>query len=286
MIFLKIGFWLIVVGITFHFLTRDYLNPYKLFMVFGKKGSGKTTLLVRLAVMGINKGWHVYSTEDIAVPGVRKFDVNMVGKKKFDYHSIVLIDEVGMIWDNRNFKTFAEEVRDWFKLQRHYKCKVYLFSQSFDIDKKLRDLTDGLYLCSTKLRVITWAKRIHRSVTLTKSEADRDSHISEDLEFDSILTWPFGGRILTWIPRYAKYFDSHVVPDMPSMPYSTRIPALEGKKQSRFFPWFSKTAILLCSAKRYRREHRQYFSSSLPRKNKLQQLRLPRIRAAASKISA
>lgn len=224
-----------------------------------------------MAVDYINKGWHVYSTEDIAVPGVRKFDVNMIGKRTFDYHSLVLIDEAGMIWDNRNFTTFAEEVRDWFKLQRHYRCKVYLFSQSFDIDKKLRDLTDGLYLCSTKLRVITWAKRIHRSVALTKSEADRESHIAEDLEFDSILTWPFGGRILTWIPKYAKYFDSHVVPQLKPMPYSTRIPVLEGKKQTRFRPWLSKTGILLRSVKKYRRQHRQYFSSSLPRKNKLKQ---------------
>lgn len=284
MIFFKIGFGLVAFGITFHLLTRSYLNPYKLYMVFGKKGSGKTTLLVRLAVKFSNKGWHVYSTEDIAVPGVRKFDVNMIGRKTFDFHSIILIDEVGMIWDNRNFKSFAEEVRDWFKLQRHYKCKVYLFSQSFDIDKKLRDLTDGLYLCSTKLRVFSWAKRIHRSITLTKSEADKESRISEDLEFDSIFSWPFGGRILTWIPRYAKYFDSHVVPSMDPMPFSTRIPVLEGKKQSRFWPWFNKTFILLRSVKRYRRQHRQCFSRSLPKKNKLLQLRPARILVSGANI--
>lgn len=279
MIFLKIGIGLIVAGILFHLLTRSYLNPYKLYMVFGKKGSGKTTLLVRLAVKHINKGWHVYSTEDIAVPGVRKFDVNMIGRKSFDYNSLVLIDEVGMIWDSRDFKNFAVQVRDWFKLQRHYRCKVYLFSQSFDIDKKLRDLTDGLYLCSTKLRVFSWAKRIHRSITLTKSEADKDSHISEDLEFDSILTWPFGGRILTWIPKYAKYFDSHVVPVMPAMPYSTRIPVLEGKQQSRFLPWLTKTSILLRSVRKYRKRHKKYFSSSLPRSSRLGKLLPARIHA-------
>lgn len=279
MILIMIVLGLIAAFVVFHLLTRSYLNPYKLYMVFGKKGSGKTTLLVRLAVQHINKGWHVYSTEDIAVPGIRKFDVSMIGQKSFDHNSLVLIDEVGMIWDNRNFKNFAEEVRDWFKLQRHYRCKVYLFSQSFDIDKKLRDLTDGLYLCSTKLRVFSWAKRIHRSITLTKSEAERESHISEDLEFDSILAWPFGGRILTWIPKYAKYFDSHVVPVMDPMPYSTRIPVLEGKKQSRFRPWFSKTAILLRSVKRYRRQHRQYFSRSLPRSSRLRKLQPARIRA-------
>lgn len=219
MILFKIGFVLIIFLIVFHFATRKYINPYKLYMVFGKKGSGKSTLMVRLALSHINKGWSVYCSEHINVPGVRYFNINQIGRKTFDSNSLVLIDEVGMIWDNRDFKNFANDVRDWFKLQRHYKCKVYLFSQSFDIDKKLRDLTDGLYLCSTKLRVITWAKRIHRSITLTSSEADRESRIAEDLVFDSLLAWPFGSRILTWIPKYAKYFDSHVVKPLPPVIY-------------------------------------------------------------------
>lgn len=213
------GAALIAVGIVFHFATRKYLNRYKLYMVFGKKGSGKSTLMTRLALDHLGNGWRVYCTETINIPGVRKFDVSDIGKKTFEEDSLVLVDEVGMIWDNRDFKKFATEVRDWFKLQRHYKCKVYLFSQSFDIDKKLRDLTDGLYLCNTILRVFTWAKRIHRSVVLTQAEADRESRISENLEFDSILMWPFGGRILTYIPKYAPYFDSHSVPPLDPINY-------------------------------------------------------------------
>lgn len=217
---IKFTFWLVVVMLVFHFSTRKYLNPYKLYMVFGKKGSGKSTLMTRLAVDHVmKKGWTVYCTEKINVPGVRYFDVSEIGKKSFDTHSLVLVDEVGMIWDNRDFKKFATEVRDWFKLQRHYQCKVYLFSQSFDIDKKLRDLTDGLYLCDTVLRVFTWAKRIHRTVVLTEAEADRESRISENLEFDSILMWPFGGRILTYIPKYAHFFDSHCVPVLDPVPF-------------------------------------------------------------------
>lgn len=47
-----------------------------------------------------------------------------------------------MIWDNRGFKNFPTEVRDYFKLQRHYKHVVILASQTFDVDKKIRDLAD------------------------------------------------------------------------------------------------------------------------------------------------
>lgn len=219
MFIFKLGFFLILFGIVFHLCTKKYINPYKLYMVFGKKGSGKSTLMTRLAVQYVKRGWTVYCTEPLSVDGVRKFDVSWVGKRSFDSNSLVLIDEVGMVWDNRDFTKFPKEVRDWFKLQRHYQCKVYLFSQAFDIDKKLRDLTDGLYLCSTKLRVFSWAKRIHRTVVLTESESDRESRISENLEFDTVLSWPFGGRILTFIPRYAKYFDSHCVPKLDPLPY-------------------------------------------------------------------
>ncbi len=28
-------------------------------------------------------------------------------------HSCIIVDEVGMIWDNRNFKNFKPEVRDF-----------------------------------------------------------------------------------------------------------------------------------------------------------------------------
>lgn len=258
---LKIGIVISILFTAFHFATRKYLNPYKLYMVFGKKGSGKSTLMVRLALDHLGKGFRVYCTEPINVPGVRLFDVSDIGKKCFDEHSLVLVDEVGMIWDNRDFKKFATEVRDWFKLQRHYKCKVYLFSQSFDIDKKLRDLTDGLYLCNTVLRVFTWAKRIHRSVVLTQAEADRESRISENLEFDSLISWFWGGRILTYIPKYTRYFDSHCVPYLDPLSYREMSgpPAVSETKTLfccvRFIQdkWIRFTGLLSSFIRRHRR---------------------------------
>ena len=80
MFLIYFGLFLIVVGVVFHFATRKYLNPYKLYMVFGKKGSGKSTLMTRLALDHLGKGWRVYCTEPINVPGVRLFDVSDIGK--------------------------------------------------------------------------------------------------------------------------------------------------------------------------------------------------------------
>lgn len=199
--------------LLFHLTTRKYLNPYKLIFVFGKKGSGKSTLLTKYALDYQKRGWKVYSTEDI--PGCLKIDYTDIGFTYFPPRSCLIIDEVGMLWDNRNFKNFKPEVRDYFKLQRHYKHCVILASQTFDVDKKIRDLADEMYLVTKKLRVFSYAKKIIRKLVLVKSTAEGESRISEDLEFDSLLFFWAGSRKLTYIPKYAKYFDSFITPELP-----------------------------------------------------------------------
>lgn len=100
--------------LVFNGLTRKYLNPYKLNMVIGKKGSGKTTLLTKLAIKALKKGKTVYST--VEIPGTYLFDPLKVGDFTFKPNSLVLIDEVGLIWDNRNFKNFNSKWTYFFKM--------------------------------------------------------------------------------------------------------------------------------------------------------------------------
>lgn len=225
-----VGYVLIALLIGFpllwDFTTRKYLNPYKLYLVFGKKGSGKSTYLVKLARKHLKKGWIVYTNmEELFMPGVRHFEIKHLGDFVPEAHSLLILDEVGMIWDNRDYKTFKPQVRDFFKLQRHYHVKVYMASQTFDVDKKLRDLCDGMYLHSNFARVFTLGKRITRRVVITESTSEAESRISEDLKICPFWEWT-----LTYIPRWAKFFDSHAIPDKPHLRYSTDslTPALDG----------------------------------------------------------
>ena len=218
--------FLIGFPLLWDFTTRTYLNPYKLYLVFGKKGSGKSTYLVKLARKHLKKGWIVYTNmEELFMPGVRHFEIKHLGDFVPEAHSLLLLDEVGMIWDNRDYKTFKPQVRDFFKLQRHYHVKVYMASQTFDVDKKLRDLCDGMYLHSNFARVFTLGKRITRKVVITESTSEAESRISEDLKICPFWEWT-----LTYIPRWAKFFDSHAIPDKPHLRYSTDslTPALDG----------------------------------------------------------
>ena len=210
---------LCVSPLIFNFATRKYLNPYKLYLVFGKKGSGKSTYLVKLAKQYLKrkKRWNIYTNMDeLFIPGVRHFDIKHLGDFVPEADSLLLLDEVGMIWDNRDYKTFRPEVRDFFKLQRHYHVTVYMASQTFDVDKKLRDLCDGMFLHSNFMRVFTLGRRITRQVVITESTSEAESRISEDLK---IL--PFWNWTLTYIPKYAKYFDSHSIPEKPHLKYTT-----------------------------------------------------------------
>ena len=224
---------------VFALLTKKYVNPYKLIMIFGKKGAGKSTLLTKFAFKHMKKGWTVYSTEYI--PGTYHVEPEYIGfvelvdfnYKPFnadDYKGLtkafkvfrnwvnpyrpkilLLIDEVGMIWDNRNFKNFKPEVRDFFKLQRHRCVKCILFSQTFDIDKKLRDLTDQMFLVCNLFRVFSYGKKIKKFITIKESQTDDSSNLAEGLKFEPFIFFLFGSRTLTFIPRWARYFDSYKV---------------------------------------------------------------------------
>lgn len=212
--FFKAFFVVCAVGSVYHFLTRKYVNPYTLTFIFAKKGQGKSTLLTKLALQHLKRGWTVYSTDPI--PGCYYVPVEDVGYYEFEPHSLLIIDEIGMIWDNRNFKKFPVEVRDWFKLQRHRQVKVICASQSFDVDKKIRDLADNMFLLQKKFRVFSWGKRILKVLDIVEADGNTqsESRIVDQLKFDSLFFFWAGSRTLTFIPHWVKYFDSFAAPEL------------------------------------------------------------------------
>nr|WP_300834130.1 zonular occludens toxin domain-containing protein [uncultured Acetatifactor sp.] len=196
-------------------MARKYRNPYKLTLVFGKKGSGKTTFLTKKAVQYMRRGKTVYST--VYIPGAHMFDVQQIGNYTFPPESVVFVDEVGMVWDNRNFKSFRPEVRDWFKLQRHYHVTVWLFSQATDIDIKLRMLMDEMYLCTCHMNFLSVARKIRRSITIVHPSGDAEARIADDINFVPVWYSLFGAKsaVFTYIPNWVKYFDSFDAPELP-----------------------------------------------------------------------
>lgn len=205
--FLLFVFFVILAISLFCVLTKKYVNPYKLIFVFGKKGSGKSTLLTKLAYQYDKRGWTVYTTEQLTgllnIENPKKiFDID------FPQKSCIFIDEVSLIWDNRDFKKMDPKVIEWFRYQRHHHCRVYFFSQTFDIDKKLRDLADDMYLVNKYLRVFVAARHIIRKPVVVHPGPESPARIDDDMVVDGPLLWLFGGLITAYIPYWSKHFDS------------------------------------------------------------------------------
>lgn len=258
---------LIVVFITAGILmlvTYKYRNPYKLVMIFGKKGSGKSTLMTKIALKALKRKRPVYSSTPI--PGCFLMSADDIGFKHFPEDSVILIDEVGTIWDNRNFKNFKPEVRDYFKYQRHYKHTVYLFSQAFDIDLKLRNLTDCFYLCKCYFNVFSVARRINRSITLVHPTAEGEARIADDLTFEPWFLFWAGGFRFTYIPFWIKYFDSFSTKPLDLKEYDLIPPLPRVKKGVKFYIGVLKMHWKLFTDWVYRYTHEKH--EKRPRRKK------------------
>jgi hypothetical protein len=209
---------LLLVGSVFGFLlycSRKYNNPNKLIFIFGKKGAGKSTYMIFLMLKHLRHGWNVYTNmADVNIPGVRIMDVKQLITCIPDPHSVLFIDEGGLIWDNRGFKNFDKGYTEFFKLQRKYKCKVYINSQDFDIDKKIRQLTDSMILMTSIAGCIGVIRPIVRKVALVEASAAGESRIADNLKFAGLFSFRF-----LWLPRYFRYFDSYSAPFRPAVDF-------------------------------------------------------------------
>lgn len=201
--------------VIFCILSVIYKNPYRLIYLFGKKGSGKSTYMVIQMIKYLRKGWDVYTD----MPDVNIFGVKLINAKDLEHftpsvNSALFLDELGLTFDNRKFKSFPDGINQWFKFQRKYKVVCYCNSQNLDIDLKLRILLDKMYLCQSIGGLFTLIRPITRTITLTQPSAEAESRVADLLKFDKIWHWK-----LVYLPRYFKYFNSFSAPQRDIIPY-------------------------------------------------------------------
>ena len=237
--------WFIIIPVLLVFLwsrlTKKYVNPYRLTFVFGKKGSGKSTLLTKIAVKAVSAGRLVFCN-DRTIKGTIYFNPIEIGKKNFPPESIVLIDEVSLIWSNRDWKKTPPELIQWFRFQRKYHVKVYLFSQSFDIDLKLRELRDDMYLVKNYMRIFSVRRAIDKAPAVYPGQANAPSTIGDNLSFRPLLL--SGSVRCTFVPRWTGYFKSF---DRPVLPFFSTAPNGELPRKPSFREVLLQTGVNLKS---------------------------------------
>lgn len=197
---------------------------------FGNIGSGKTTLAVRTAYKYLKTYKkakknprklrklpykHIYSNFHSKLTKYKSLD--KLGEWTFPPCSLILIDEAGIEYNNRKFKTLSQKTIEWFKLSRHYECDVDVYSQSWeDMDVTLRRLASELWYIK-KIGPFTMLRRIYKTVRI-----DENTHqIIDGYKFGNLifqfLPFPFHRtEIQIFLRRpYYKYFDSFYTPDTP-----------------------------------------------------------------------
>lgn len=230
-------FILLTIYLVWNFLTKKYVNQYKLYLLFGKKGCGKSTMLQKLAVWYRKHGYNVYcNIGDSNLRGVIPIPINDLpelseafkdkslriklrnryakdGIKCPDHvkpHSVILCDEINLLWDNRDFKNFPKPLQKYFRLQRHYQHIFIGFSQTYDCDKKIRDLADYLIIVRRVARVWITSKAYVKKVVVISPDDDnsRETAIMTDDFVPMGLFFNLSSEFNAWLPKWVKLHDS------------------------------------------------------------------------------
>lgn len=183
---------------------------------FGIPGSGKTTFASYFAQKYLKKGFTVYS--NVPICGCRKFDpVEDLGVVQLD-NCLIIIDEAALCFNARDFAKFPKSAIEFFKLHRHYKAEVILFSQSYiDVDATIRRVCFQWYIVRKGILPNTiQAVPIRRRIGINEQSQEP----ADIYSFYPLLLRPLYNRTI-YAPKYWKYFDSWEAPELRKKKFKT-----------------------------------------------------------------
>lgn len=205
---------------------------------FGSPGSGKTTLACREIKKCKDKYLFTFANFGCKCADFDDVSLQGLGTWSFPKGSYIAIDEAGIEYNNRKFKSLSQDTIKWFKLHRHYECDVSVWSQSWeDMDVTIRRLADRLYYVK-KIGPFSLIRRVYKRVTVNKeTEQIIDGYkmlhlgylLFKPLYYLSYLFFGFGFFLkvilpgfdevhLVWRRPYYQYFDTHAAPELPPPP--------------------------------------------------------------------
>ena len=197
------------------------------FLFFVLPGAGKTTVLTSLALK-YSQPYSQYkrvfhNVKSLCVPGATYIDNSCIGKYDLS-NSLILIDEAQLFADNRDYKSFSSDLKEFFFGHRHEHVDIYLFSQQWDsLDKKIRSITDRVYyVYKTKLTGFAFSNyyRIPYDIIIPDPRKNQQSlgEIIQGYCKPPVLVRLFGTTRL-YRPKYYPYFDSFEVwTEKPPLP--------------------------------------------------------------------
>ena len=177
--------------------------------IHGFPGAGKSTVLTMIAqralqgksTLGLPKTREVYTSFPCA--GCYKLDFYQLGKQNF-HDCLIIIDEISLYADNRNFRSFSDALLYFFKLHRHANISLVWCSQNAtDADKKIRGVTEKLYIIE-RYGCFTAIKPIDKWHSVVNGEPN------EKYQLARLHKWKWCFR-----PHWYKYFNSFEIKPLP-----------------------------------------------------------------------
>nr|CDL65874.1 unnamed protein product [uncultured bacterium] len=183
---------------------------------FGLPGCGKTTFLASIAqkeLRRIKKGKSKYKKvyTNFWCDGCLRIDYKHLGN--FDISdALILLDEITLDADSRNFKQFDEAHKYFFLLHRHYNCDLIYFTQFYDgVDKKIRDITNILWHVK-RVGPFSIARQIFRILDINEQTKEIVQGYRFSNFFELLFLHPFR---ICYRPLWYKYFDSFERKELP-----------------------------------------------------------------------
>ena len=167
--------------------------------VFGLPRSGKSTFLAKIAKKSIKKGIKVYS--NYYIKGCYKLNFFDLGVH--DYSDfLILIDEISLVADSRDWKNFNSNLVYFFTNHGHYNVDIIYCSQDYkDCDIKIRNLTQDLYYIRSLPFNFSCVRSISRAICI---------------DTDIVTTYQLTGfPKFIFRPFYYSLFDSFVRRNLP-----------------------------------------------------------------------
>lgn len=203
------------------FLRTFFISPNSFStvnLVIGLPGSGKTTSLAAITHIFTHSraskksGLRVFS--NVPVKDAIPYSWNEFGKYDMS-RSVVCLDEAGLCVDNRAFKTnFTPERLEYLKLLRHRHDILICFSQTSDVDLKIRAMAGQVWICTrSRIPGVTVLSPVNRKIGV-----DEDQHQLMDMYYLRHPFLQFFAAKRIFRPFYYGYFDSYEAPELPNLP--------------------------------------------------------------------
>lgn len=248
---------LCLVGFVILFIhySRKIKDKYGISMIVGQIGVGKSSIICSYILKYMQRGWHVYADFETNIPNCRYFNARDLDRFIPEPNSVLFLDEASLVFFSRDFKNFAKYT-EFIAKCRHYKTKIFMSSQSFDIDLYIRNRVSSMYLVK-RFGCISYMRRIKKLQTVLSAESLSNS---SDVKNSGLIDgYQYAGLLeadsihFFWLPSLWKWHDSFYTERKEPIPYT--IPCKAFPEQESFLTKLKKKIPLFAPKAQLASEH-------------------------------